>query len=81
MTRLDHAAATGAPVSLSELRRALVDQIPDKSGFDQAVLKLADEGRVVLHRHVFPTSLSSEERESLVSDEHDNYFTGVAFRV
>jgi hypothetical protein len=81
MRRLENEAGNGALVSLSELRRALAARIPDKSGFDRVVLKLADEGRVVLHRHVFPASLNPEERESLVTDEHGNFFVGVAFRV
>jgi hypothetical protein len=81
MRRLDNEAGNGALVSLSELRQALAAQIPDKSGFDRAVLKLADEGRVVLHRHVYPASLNPEERESLVNDDRGNFYVGVAFRV
>jgi hypothetical protein len=81
MKRLENEAGNGALVSVRELRRALAAQIPDKSGFDRVVLKLADEDRVVLHRHVFPASLSPEERESMVTDEHGNFFVGIAFRV
>jgi hypothetical protein len=81
MRRLDNDAGNGALVPVSELRRALAAQIPDKSGFDRVVLKLADEGRVVLHRHVYPASLNPEERESLVSDDRGNFYVGVAFRV
>jgi len=81
MKMLEREATNGALVSLSELRQALAAQFPEKSSFDQAVLKLADEGRVVLHRHVFPSSLNPEERESLVADDRGNFFVGVAFRV
>lgn len=80
MRQLEREAGNGALVSVSELRRALAAQLPDKSSFDRVVLKLADEGRVVLHRHVFPASLDSAELESLVSDEHGNFYVGVAFR-
>ncbi|MBO0720475.1 MAG: hypothetical protein J2P41_06625 [Blastocatellia bacterium] len=81
MKRLNNEAANGALVPLSELRQALFAHFPDRSSFDQVVLKLADEGRVVLHRHVFPGSLNREERESLVADDRGNLFVGVAFRV
>lgn len=81
MIQLKLAAANGALVSLSDLRRSLVAEIPGKTAFDQAVLRLAKTGRVALRHHDYPGGLSQEERESLVLDEHGNYYTGAALRV
>jgi len=78
MIQLKLAAANGALVSLSELRRSLVAEIPGKTVFDQAVLRLAKSGRVALHHHDYPGSLSQEERDAMVSDEGGNYFIGIS---
>lgn len=78
MIQLKLAAANGALVSLTELRRSLAAEIPEKSSFDQAVLRLAEQGIVVLHRHDYPSSLSQQERDALVSDERGNYFIGIS---
>lgn len=70
---------TGSPlVSLTELRRNLAAALPDKAAFDQTVLLLARQGRVVLHRHDYPSSLNPTEQAELVNDEHGNYFIGIA---
>ena len=74
---MERRATTDPLVSLSELRRDLAFAIPDKGDFDRAVLRLAEAGRVVLHRHDYPTGLSQPERDALVSDERGNYFIGV----
>ena len=74
------AAANGAPVSLRELRRSMDFQNVSKSAFDRAVLRLADEGKVALHRHDFPTGLSIEERSELVSDGTGDLYVGIALR-
>jgi hypothetical protein len=51
-----------------------------KEEFDRAVLKLAETGRIDLHRHTFPASLDDSERAALVKDERDNYFIGIVLR-
>jgi len=81
MIQLKLAAANGALVSLSELRRSLAAEIPGKTVFDQAVLRLAGQGRVTLRHHDYPSGLSQEEREALVLDEHGNYYIGAALRI
>lgn len=81
MVRIKPAAATGALVSLTELRRALKDEIPEKDIFDQTVFRLAEDGRVALHQHDFPASLSRTELDDLVTDGRGNYYVGVAFRL
>jgi len=48
-----------------------------KKDFDRAVLSLASQGKVALHHHDFPTSLSQAEREALVQDERGTYYVGV----
>lgn len=78
MQRIDPAAARGSLVSLTELRRSLSAEIPDKEDFDQAVLRLVEQDHVALSRHVFPSNLSQEERDMLVSDERGNYYVGIA---
>lgn len=70
---------TGSPlVSLTDLRRSLAGALPAKVEFDQTVLQLARQGRVVLHRHDYPSSLSPTEQAELVNDEHGNYYIGIA---
>lgn len=81
MFQLNSAAATGALVSLSDLRQALQSEIPGKTDFDQAVLQLAEQGRVALHRHDYVSSLSQTERDALVSDQNGNHFVGIAVRI
>lgn len=80
MIRLKPAAANGALVSLRELRQSLMVEISSKFVFDQTVLELARGGRVALHHHDHPSSLSQEERDALVLDEHGNYYVGIAIR-
>lgn len=81
MNRIKPDAANGALVSIAELRRALAGEMPDKSAFDEAILRLAEAGRVALHHHDYPGSLSQEERDALVLDERGNYYIGIALRV
>lgn len=81
MNRIKPDAANGALVSIAELRRALAGEMPDKSVFDEAILRLAEAGRVALHHHDYPGSLSQEERDALVLDERGNYYIGIALRV
>lgn len=80
MLQLNPSAATGAPVQLSQLRHALHPEIADKDIFDQTILRLAEEGRVAVHRHDYAGGLSQEERAALVSDGRGNYFIGITLR-
>lgn len=75
--RIEPAAINGALVAARELRRAanLV-----KSQFDAAVLDLARQGRLMLHRHDFANGLEPAEREELVTDGAGTYYVGVALR-
>lgn len=74
ITRLQPLGQRRALVSIRELRRSLRLA---KSDFDTAVLSLALKGRVALHYHDFPSSLSPEEREELVRDERGTYYVGI----
>ena len=78
MIQLKLAVANGAPVSLAELRHSLPSESVGKFSFDRAVLRLAEQGTVVLRPHDNPDSLSRRERDALVSDERGNYFMGVS---
>jgi hypothetical protein len=74
------AAARGGLVPLNELWRSLKNAGWDKASFDRTVLSLAENYRVALQRHNFPTSLREEERAELVIDELGNHYVGIALR-
>jgi hypothetical protein len=65
-------------VGVRDLRRHVSLAKPQ---FDDLALRLAREGRVSLHRHDFPASLSPQEREELITDGQGNYYIGLALRV
>jgi hypothetical protein len=77
MKRLEPGAERGALVGTRDLRCAAG---LDKAHFDSAVLELSRQGRVSLHRHDFPASLSPEERDELVTDGAGTYYVGLALR-
>ena len=74
ITRLQPPGQRRALVSVRELRRSVGLA---KSDFDRVVLSLAVKGKVALHHHDFPSSLSPEEREELVRDEQGTYYVGI----
>jgi hypothetical protein len=80
MLQIKPAVATGALLSLTELRAALKGDIRDKESFDRAVIELAEQNRAALHYHDFPASLSREKLDELVTDGRGNYFIGIALR-
>jgi hypothetical protein len=65
-------------VSLPQLRQAARDAFAAKVCFDAAVLRLAQAGKVALHRHDFPASLGEENRASLVQDARGKCFVAAA---
>jgi 2'-5' RNA ligase len=67
----------GALLSVRSLRSLLPSL--DKPRFDGALLRLSQEGEIVLHHHDFPSSLSPAERDELVRDEQGVHYVGVAF--
>lgn len=77
MKRLEPGAERGALVSARELRQAAR---LEKALFDRTVLDLARQGRLALHRHDYPTSLSFPERDELVTDGQGAYYVGMALR-
>lgn len=79
MLQLDPRARFGEPILLRELRWRLAPWLP-KEQFDRAVFQLAERGTVHLQRHDFPSSLSEEERQQLVTDGRGNYFLGITLR-
>jgi hypothetical protein len=74
ITRLQPLGQSRALVSIRELRRLLT---LTKNDFDQAVFSLAVRGRVALHQHDFPGSLSPDEREEMVRDDRGTYYVGI----
>ena len=77
MRQIEPGADNGALVAARNLRRAAK---LDKHEFDRAVLELARNGRLTLHRHDFATSLSATERDELVSDGEGTFYVGMALR-
>ena len=77
MRRLEPGADRGALVGSRDLRRAA--QV-DKLAFDRAVLELAQQGRLSLHRHDYAASLSPAERDELVTDGAGAFYVGMALR-
>ena len=75
MIEINPRAATGALVSLRELRSRMGLA---KEPFDEAVLAMADVGRIELHPHTLPGSLSEEDRSYLVDDRRGGLFVGAA---
>ena len=69
-----------ALVPIRELRKLLASRVPDKAPFDDAVIRLAAQGRVDLHRHDYPGSLGEDERLGMVPDGRGSYFIGIAPR-
>ncbi|MEW6264383.1 MAG: hypothetical protein AB1641_15035 [Thermodesulfobacteriota bacterium] len=74
MVKIEPKARQRALVSLRDLRRS-VDL--SKEQFDKTVLDLARTGKVVLHYHDYPSSLSETEREELVRDSLGTYYIGI----
>jgi hypothetical protein len=77
MKQIEPGAANGALVGARDLRRAVK---LDKGEFDRMVLDLSRHGRLSLHRHDYPSSLSPQERDELVTDGSGSYFVGIALR-
>lgn len=67
----------GSLIAMRKLRAAV--SLP-KARFDAVLLELYASDAVILHHHDHVSSLSAAERESLVVDEHGNYYVGVALR-
>lgn len=81
MLDLDPAVQTGASVLLHNLRSYMPAEYRRHETFDAAVIRLAEQGRVVLHRHDQPSILTDAERDELVRDGLGTYYTSIAHRV
>src|SRR5690606_32765440 len=77
MKRLEPNAERGTLVTARILRQHANIGKPE---FDTLALQLARQGRLALHEHDFPFSLSPEAREELVTDGQGNYYIGLALR-
>jgi hypothetical protein len=78
MLKIKPSARGGAPVSISRLRAEFPNM--SKADFDAAMVKLRDEGRIALHRHDYPQSLSEADRGDLVQDDKGNHYIAATFR-
>ena len=75
--QLEPGADRGALVGARDLRRAAG---LEKGRFDRTVLDLARQGRLSLHYHDYPASLTPAERDELVTDGNGTYYVGIALR-
>ena len=72
MVEIEPQAEHGAAVSLRDLRQALN---MDKPTFDQAVVRLANDGEIILHQYTFPDGRAGESNwEWLVSDGKGSFY-------
>jgi hypothetical protein len=71
------AAGQQAMVSLRKLRKAVG---APKESFDRAVLRLARDGFVWLHRHVDPAQMDDSERAAAVPDGSGGFYIGMVLR-
>jgi hypothetical protein len=81
MHDLNSAVDQGATVLLRDLRRHMPAIYRSHETFDPTVIRLAEQERIVLHRHDQPSFLTDAERDELVRDENGTYFTALAQRV
>jgi hypothetical protein len=77
MKQLNPGAELGTLIGVGELRRRAG---LTKEEFDRAALALAKAGRVSLHEHDFPGSLTAERRDELITDGAGRYYVGLALR-
>ena len=80
LRRLSADLRHGGLVSTRELRGTQPRFTHEHAAFDQALLRLAKDGRVWLFRHDFPASLSESERKAMVTDGRGNYYNGISFK-
>lgn len=71
----------GDLVSLTDLRKKLELNFPDKATFDSSILKLARKGFVAVHRFDDDIFLSDVEREALVCDDQGHLYNVASFRL
>jgi hypothetical protein len=81
MYDLNSAVDQGATVILRDLRRHMPAEYRGHETFDPAIIQLAEQERIVLHRHDQPSFLTDSERDELVRDANGTYFTAIAQRV
>jgi len=78
MRWLDSGADRGALITFRKLRKPAG---LSKQQFDELLLRLSRQRKLVLHRHDFPHSLDAAERDQLVHDGDDSYFVGATLRM
>ena len=61
-------------ISIMKLRQAVNIE---PGIFDKSVLKLADDGRIWLHRHAYPAEASEDE---IVRDDRGNCYMGLVIK-
>jgi hypothetical protein len=75
--RVEPQAPLGAVASIPEIRAALN---LDKDTFDRAVISLAMNERIFIHRHAHPAQLTPRELANMVADGEGNYYVGLVIK-
>ncbi|GIX48314.1 MAG: hypothetical protein KatS3mg131_2525 [Candidatus Tectimicrobiota bacterium] len=81
MLHLNPHAVRGALVYLPDLRKAVRSYFSDTLSFNQAVLRLAEQGKVQLQSHDRPAQLTPEERKRMVPNRWGSYFMAIGLRL
>ncbi len=80
LNALGQLASESPPGTLLSIRELRARAGLDKGIFDGLVLALATEGKVTLHYHDYPDSLTAAERDQLVKDARGTVYVGIAPR-
>jgi hypothetical protein len=82
MRELDSQVDTGAPVLASDLRKKMPKNLQSQEAFSNLMIGLAEQGKVVLHRHDHLGKLTPKEKSELIVDPSDGtHYALVAYRM
>lgn len=80
MVELNPKVREGDVIYVPHLRTALAAALPDKAGFDRAMLGLLVRDRITMHSHPAPAQLPEAEREAMVPDGRGSYYMVAGLR-
>jgi hypothetical protein len=76
---LDSGALDGAPVPIRALRAQTSSLLPGEQ-FTEYVKKLANDGKVSLHRHDFPAGLTAQQKAEMIPDGQGGNYIAMSWR-
>lgn len=78
MLDVEPEANEGRLVAVREVRRGMPAEYRGREVFDRAIISLAEQGLIHLHRHNYPGELTDTDRQEFVQDPQGNYIMGIA---